>query len=55
MRKQREHDTGPANSSSKVMLLIMLGIIIAAFAAFLVLRPNPSGRGSQSPSSSQHE
>ena len=53
MAKSREPDTGPANTSSKVMLLVMLGIIIAAFVAFLVLRPNPSG-GTASPSSQHH-
>lgn len=36
------------------MLLVMLGIIVAAFAAFLVLRPNPGGGGATSPGSSQH-
>ena len=34
------------------MLLVMLVIIIAAIAAFLVLRPNPSGAPSNSPAGS---
>lgn len=43
MPHERTPDTGPANRSSKLLLLVMLAIIVAGIAAFLVLRPNPSG------------
>ena len=45
-----------SNQSSRFLFFIMVALIVAAFAAFLVLRPNPSGvapNSKASPSSQQ--
>ncbi|MGF7179746.1 hypothetical protein RBB76_03310 [Tunturiibacter psychrotolerans] len=34
---------------SPVLLIVITCIIIASIALFIVLRPNPSGKGQQSP------
>lgn len=49
------HDPGnqPANRSSRILLLILIGIIVAGIAAFLIFRPNPSNTP-VSPSTTQH-
>lgn len=53
MPHERTPDTGPASSSSKLMLLVMLGIVVLALAAFLVLKPNPSGAPTGNPPTRQ--
>lgn len=53
MAHEREHNTGPANGSSKALLFVMLGIILLAILAFLVLRPNPSNAPTHTPASRQ--
>lgn len=53
MPHQRTPDTGPANRSSRVLLVVMLVIVVAAIAAFLILRPNPSGAPTASPAGQQ--
>jgi hypothetical protein len=39
--------------SSRTYILIMLGIVILSFVAFLVLRPSPGGPSQSTPSSTQ--
>jgi hypothetical protein len=40
------------DGKSKILLLVILGIVVAFIAAFLVLRPNPSGTGHPTSTSS---
>jgi flagellar basal body-associated protein FliL len=40
------------DGKSRILVLIMLGIVVASIAAFLLLRPNPSGTGHDTPTSS---
>lgn len=53
MAHRRTPDTGPNGLSSKVLLLVMLGIIVLAVLAFLVLKPNPSGAPTDKPATRQ--
>ena len=51
--RDQGHEARPEERSSKIMLFVILAIIVAGIAAFLMLRPNPSGQGTSAPGS-QH-
>jgi flagellar basal body-associated protein FliL len=49
---ERNPDDAPSRSKSRVFFII-LAVIIAAFAAFLILRPTPSGSHGKSTTTQQ--
>ena len=51
------HPSSPENSTrslGRVLFFVMLAIIVGFIAAFLILRPNPTGGGGSATPTSQH-
>jgi len=47
-----ETDRKQGDGKSKILVLVMLGIVVASIVAFLLFRPNPSGAGHPTSTSS---
>jgi hypothetical protein len=45
MPETKSPDEKDSQSSSRVLVMLMLGLIVLSIVAFLVLRPDPSGAG----------